>query len=113
MSVEALWTNSMHAPGQFGAGVVVFETERVFGGDSSMYYTGTYRISSGELTGRVRVRKHHDIPGIVPFAGVDDAEFEIKATMVSDKKMKYTATVVKPTIGKPITGELVWLAELP
>ena len=113
MSVEGLWTASMFAPGQFGAGVVVFETGRVFGGDSSMYYTGSYQINGRQLLGLVRVRKHHDIPGIVPFAGMDDAEFQIEATMVADTKIQFSAKVVKPKQGPQVIGELMKLDGLP
>jgi len=113
MSIEGLWTASMSAPGEFGGGVIVFETGRVFGGDSSMYYTGSYQAGGGKVTVQVRVRKHHDITGISPFAGIDDALFEIKATIESDTKMKYVATVVKPKTGKQVSGELNKLDELP
>jgi len=113
MSIEGLWTASMSAPGEFGAGVIVFETGRVFGGDSSMYYTGSYQVDGGKVTGWLRVRKHHHVPQLVPFAGMDDAEFEIRATIESDKKMKYVATVISPKTGKQVLGELNKLDELP
>lgn len=41
-----------------GAGVVVPETNRVFGGDSSYYYTGTFQVRNGEVTAQVRVRHY-------------------------------------------------------
>jgi hypothetical protein len=43
------------------AGVVVLETNRLFGGDSSYYYTGSYVGKNGRLTARVEV-KHYAGP---------------------------------------------------
>uniref|UniRef100_E6QC99 Uncharacterized protein n=1 Tax=mine drainage metagenome TaxID=410659 RepID=E6QC99_9ZZZZ len=53
--IEALWSvvfNRVgnHGPLNHGAGVVVFETERIFGGDSRYFYTGNYSISNGVAT---------------------------------------------------------------
>jgi hypothetical protein len=46
--LEALWSVSFQSNAQLGpmggTGVVVFETGRVFGGDSTMIYTGKFRV---------------------------------------------------------------------
>ena len=55
--LEALWSVRLRSlvPGATGysqyeaAGVVVLETDRLFGGDSSYYYTGTYSTRNGRL----------------------------------------------------------------
>ncbi|XTI71820.1 hypothetical protein ACQAYK_08985 [Acidithiobacillus sp. AC3] len=55
MSVEALWTmhfESLSGP-RHSAGVVVFETGRIFGGDSCYYYAGNYEIDRDVITGNV------------------------------------------------------------
>jgi len=43
--LEALWSVEFVAPGQnnINAGVVIFESSKLFGGDSWYYYTGSYK----------------------------------------------------------------------
>ena len=47
--IEGLWSVSFitrtHPVQNYGAGVVVFETQRLFGGDSAYFYTGKYSIT--------------------------------------------------------------------
>lgn len=54
MSVEALWSarfGDIASPGTWQhGGVIVFETGRLFGGDSGTYYLGTYDINQGKVT---------------------------------------------------------------
>lgn len=38
-----------------GAGVVVFETERLFGGDSGYFYVGHYSSKQGQLSGEAEI----------------------------------------------------------
>ncbi len=57
--IEALWSIEFIAnTGDFGAGVVVFESGRLFGGDSGYFYVGNYRISAGILTAEVIVNHY-------------------------------------------------------
>ena len=62
MSLEALWTvtfGTMEGPNQIriGAGIVVFETGRIFGGDNKYYYIGNYKYddSNNVIQGNVEV----------------------------------------------------------
>ena len=62
MSIEALWTMQFHnASGPASsAGVVVFESGRIFGGDSCYYYLGNYRVDGLTIHGQVKsVRFNH------------------------------------------------------
>ncbi len=62
MSIEALWTMQFHnASGPASsAGVVVFESNRIFGGDSCYYYIGTYEVNGMTIRGQVKsVRFNH------------------------------------------------------
>ena len=54
--IEGLWSVEFSSnTGDFGAGIVVFETNRVFGGDSQYYYLGTYVVQNGIIEGSVKV----------------------------------------------------------
>lgn len=63
MSVEAMWTvEFVGLPGQeanFGAGVLVLETQRAFGGDSYMYYVGSYKVNGSQISIEVAVGYHN------------------------------------------------------
>jgi hypothetical protein len=51
--LEALWSvGFITGQGLHGAGVVIFETGRVFGGDSYFYWVGSYRVGAGRLLER-------------------------------------------------------------
>lgn len=54
--VEALWSVEFGTNTGFGgAGVAVFETGRVLGGDASYYYVGTYSLKDGIATATIDV----------------------------------------------------------
>jgi hypothetical protein len=43
MGIEALWSlEFVSTEDSYGAGVVIFETNKIFGGDSLYYYLGNY-----------------------------------------------------------------------
>ncbi len=57
MSIEALWSMQFASPENIGAGVVVLQTGRIFGGDGRYYYLGQYQLQGRTL--RARVDVHH------------------------------------------------------
>lgn len=61
--IEGLWSVEFGAnTGYDGAGVVVFESQRVFGGDASYYYVGNYSIDNNLiLTAEINV-SHYNGP---------------------------------------------------
>jgi len=62
MSLEALWTVVFSTCGdasqEQGNGVAVFETGRIFGGDSNFYYLGDYICTNGQIKARVKIARH-------------------------------------------------------
>jgi hypothetical protein len=49
MSIEALWTVRFASNlGSSGGGVIIFETDRLFGGDPDYTYVGKYDSSDGK-----------------------------------------------------------------
>lgn len=63
MSVEAMWMVEFaaHPGGEYnlGAGTVVLEANRLFGGDSSMYYIGKYTVSRPNIEFVVSVNRYN------------------------------------------------------
>jgi hypothetical protein len=90
--LEALWSIGF-VTGQetFGAGVVIFETGRVFGGDTSFYWVGNYRVKDSTITGEVEVCRHtQGLPFIFP--GLDGG------------RIQFTGQIASPTM--VLTGNL-------
>lgn len=77
MGIEAFWQVLFQASdtGNAGAGVIVFETERVFGGDSSYYYTGHYNLEGDHVTAQVDVIHHAGAKNNI-FGPVDRISFD-------------------------------------
>lgn len=64
--LEALWSVEFVSNMQgFGAGVAVFETGRIFGGDSQYYYVGAYRQKDGVLSAELEVTHYAGEPSSV------------------------------------------------
>ena len=61
--IEALYVvhfGDLASPdGYINGGVVVLETERVFGGDSGYYYTGSYRVDAEALQVNATIERHN------------------------------------------------------
>jgi len=56
MSLEALWTAEFGSNlGWVGAGVVIFETGRIFGGDGAYYYLGKAEVKNDLLEAEIEV----------------------------------------------------------
>ena len=56
MSVEGMWCFvSGEVGGDYMAsgGVIILDTQRIYGGDSALAYVGRYRVDRGRVTGQV------------------------------------------------------------
>ena len=75
--VEALWSAEFESSqGVYGAGVAIFETGRIFGGDSGYFYLGTFEIGGDKITGDLRVVHYHGQPTTT--FGTTETDFQIK-----------------------------------
>lgn len=75
--LEALWSAEFGSNSGFvGAGVVIFETGRIFGGDAQYYYTGKYNLENGVLDANVTVNCYSE--GFGSIFGTDEQNFELK-----------------------------------
>ena len=89
--IEALWSLKFGTIDDSGAGVTVFETERIFGGDSFFFWTGHFKIKDGKITARVRVERHREGgSSVLPF---DLYDMDITGKMEGDI-MRAEGTVV-------------------
>jgi len=79
--IEALWTLKFGRYGvQEGAGVMVLDAGRIFGGDSGFSFVGTYTIQDEKLTANVHVKRHSAYT--VNIFGIE--EFDLVITGVAE-----------------------------
>ena len=79
-TIEALWAvhfGDVAVPGQVNGGVVVFETLRIFGGDSKFYYIGEYDVSGDKVTGTV-VSTHFSGDGMTAFGFSTEGSIRVR-----------------------------------
>ena len=91
--IEGLWATSFRGPVDSGNGVLVFETQRLFGGDSNFYYIGAYTMKGQEISGAARITQYGG-RGYTVFGDVEQGQsFELEFTaVVQDKALRGNAT---------------------
>lgn len=63
-----------------GTGVVVVNNGRLSGGDSLMYYSGTYEESGNKFNANVLSAKHSTIPGMQSVFGKDRVNIKLSGS---------------------------------
>ena len=110
--LEALWSVEFQSSfGMRGNGVAVFETGRVFGGDSAMIYVGSYKIENSTIYSDINVQKYADVPGMASVVGFD--KFNLKLTGKLNGNMMVLSGHVLEDPSRTITIRAVRRAELP
>lgn len=102
----ALYGNSYR-----NGGVVVLETNRIFGGDSGYYYVGKFTIKDNQLEASAKIVKHD--PNWTNAFGDASPEFKVKvqATVGNGTIQGFMERLDMPGITLPI--RLSWKEALP
>jgi hypothetical protein len=80
MALEALWAVTFIASARnLGGGIVVFEGEKIFGGDSNYYYVGSYKAAGNVITADVAII-HHAGPYNKLFGPLPRVDLTVKGT---------------------------------
>lgn len=100
------------------AGVVIFETDRIFGGDSWYYYTGTFEAKNGKLTARLKSTHYAGPIGSPSLGGRPEGvyEFEVVGSGKDNegrRTLRAHGRVIDPALNVPVFAELTWRASLP
>lgn len=66
---DGLYKATFKTPIGEGYGVVTLSGGTLRGGDSMMYYVGTYSENGGQFTASVGVDKHSNVPGMISTFG--------------------------------------------
>ncbi len=110
--LEGLWTIEFVSNVEtYGAGVVVFESGRILGGDSSYYYIGTFRVKNkiveAEVEGTHYAGEAHSIFGF-------RHKFKLKLSGKPQVPlMKLKAHFVDNPLMGDLSAQLTLRAELP
>jgi hypothetical protein len=67
-----------------GFGVVVAENGKMRGGDSSIYYVGSYQVDGDNLTATVETDAHSRYPGSGSVFGRDQVTIQISGKVAGD-----------------------------
>ena len=83
---DGLYKVQFQVPGDVGTGVVVLEGGKLRGGDSSIYYIGTYTRDGDQFTAQVATNAHTKVPGVrsVSVFGVDKVNITLNGTVNGD-----------------------------
>jgi rRNA processing protein Gar1 len=111
--IEALWSVEFGSNlGIIGAGVAVFETGRVLGGDSAFMYVGNYKTENGTVHSDIHVTKYNNIGHMQSIFG-PLTSFHIKVSGKSDPQLMVLTGVVVEQPQLQITIKATRRAELP
>ena len=110
-SVEGMWTVWFEGVAGLGCGIVVLETQKVFGGDSSWYYRGSYTIDGGQFSAEVEVTHYGARDNAVTGHPPEKSPFQL--TLSADRVKSDRITAKATTEHGQMTFELKKVAELP
>ena len=77
MLTDGLYKVDFMTPLGSGSGVVMLNQGSVKGGDSSMYYDGTYQLDGDKFTASMNIATHTNTPGMGSVFGVANAQIDL------------------------------------
>jgi hypothetical protein len=81
-----------------GSGIVVISDGTIKGGDSSMYYVGSFQENKNQINASLRVGKHSDTPGLISVFGLNDVNAKLQGTSTGNTAMIQGYATEAPTI---------------
>jgi hypothetical protein len=79
--IEGVFKVSFATPLARGEGVVILSDGKVAGGDSAMYYVGTYGQDGNSFVANVRTGRHTTNPSLQNVFGADNVRISISGTV--------------------------------
>jgi T3SS negative regulator,GrlR len=106
--MEGFWTVQFSGVQGWGAGVLTLIGGKIFGGDTSFLYTGTYVAEGTKITGHVHVKRH--AAGLPNVMGRDEFDLELNGTL---KGSLIALTAKIPGTQLQLSGTLTKQGDLP
>lgn len=102
---DGLYKAAFKTPMGEGYGVVVLSGGALQGGDSMMYYVGTYSETGGQFTASVEVDKHSSVPGMESVFGPGNnrVHIDLNGQSTADSATAKGSSPQAPSIGFGVT----------
>jgi hypothetical protein len=95
----------------WNAGVAVFETNRIFGGDSGYYYVGNYSVKGSQIDAQVKVVRHNPNWESAFGDASDSFNIKIQGTVNNGVIQGQMEQLDRPGLRLPV--RLTWKENLP
>lgn len=79
--IEGFYSVVFHAPAGLGGGTLHLTGGKAFGGDSTMFYAGTYSSDGSAMTGNIRIGTHLSLPGHMSVFGIPAADLVVNGSV--------------------------------
>lgn len=90
--IEGFYSVVFEAAAGMGGGTLYLDAGKAHGGDSTMFYAGTYESSGDTMTANIHTGTHLVIPGHMSVFGIPTADLAVKGSIGGDGAIKGTAT---------------------
>ena len=113
-SIEALWAVKFEGLKGSGHGVVVFENNRLFGGDIAWYYVGDFEVHKKKLKCQIDISFHGEfVESVTGHAAGQTFKIDLHGKISDDGNEIVARGTVVDDPDQVLTFSLKRLAELP
>lgn len=81
---DGLFKVQFQTPLGMGYGVIYLSNGRIHGGDSTVFYTGTFSQGDGNFTANVKIDTHTNLPGHSTVFGRPNAQITLNGKVTSE-----------------------------
>ncbi|WP_420349373.1 hypothetical protein [Pelagibius sp.] len=75
---NGLYKLQFHTAIGAGSGVVMLQDGQLWGGDSGLYYVGSYEVRGNALSARLRTDRHSNLGQVQSVLGIDQATIALE-----------------------------------
>lgn len=83
--IDGFYKVEFRTPLGGGGGVVTLANGVIHGGDSAIYYFGTYTVQGDHFVADAKTARHSNAPGMANVFGRDQVDIKITGTITGDR----------------------------
>lgn len=87
--LNGIYQVNFQTPLGVGSGVIVLQDGAARGGDSAMYYHGSYSETDGTISAQIKIGRHESGPSVL---GVSNATLNLSGKAASDQAANLSGT---------------------